>query len=300
MALRQRLSPTRLQESLLKRRFRRHGLRECMSETQGGDLSYWIGDNDKPPLVLLHGFGASALWQWHPQVSALAKKHRLIIPDLLFFGRSTTSSSGRSITHQAEALCALLDELKISDADFIGMSYGGFVTYTIATKFPERIRRMILVGCPADEVTKVDHRSSLASLGVDHITDLLLPDEPKDLRRLMAIAWHKPPWIPLPLLKDAYRVLMSDQIEGKRELLLDLLEYLEGQRSQTPRQPPRAQTLLIWGEHDAIFPLPLAERLQHKLGDLCRLEVLKNAAHAPNLEHKRRFNRTVLQFLGAP
>ncbi len=298
--LRRRLSPTRLHESLLKRRFRRSGLKECLVETPNGELSYWLGDRDGPPLVLLHGFGASALWQWHPQVAALAKKHRLIIPDLLFFGRSTTATPGRSITHQAEAVCALLDDLSIDQADFLGMSYGGFVTYTLATKFPDRIRRMILVGCPGDEITKVDHHASLETLGVQHITELLLPEEPKDLRRLMAVAWHKPPWIPLPLLRDAHRVLMNQQLEGKRELLLDLLDYLEGERSQTPRHPPQAPTLLIWGEHDAIFPLSLAKRLQRKLGDLCQLEVLRNAAHAPNLEHKRRFNRAVLQFLGAP
>ena len=77
-------------------------------------------------------------------------------------------------------------------------------------------------------------------------------------------------------------------------------EVLEGHRSQTPRLPPRARTLLVWGEHDAVFPLPLAERLQRKLGDLCQLEVLKKAAHAPNIEKKRRFNRVVLKFLAAP
>lgn len=298
--LRQKLSPIRWHERLLKRRFRRHGLQEHRTKTSHGEFAYWLSDRDAPPLVLLHGFGASSLWQWYPQVSALAKRYRLIIPDLLFFGESTTTGPERSITHQAEAICALLDELEIPCADIMGISYGGFVTYTIATKFPERLRRMILVGCPADEITLSDHEASLKDLGVEHIADLLLPDDPKDVQRLLAIAWHKPPWLPLPLLREAHRVLMTNQVERKRELLADLLEYLEGHRSQTPRLPPRARTLLVWGEHDAVFPLPLAERLQRKLGDLCQLEVLKKAAHAPNIEKKRRFNRVVLKFLAAP
>jgi len=298
--IRERLSPTRFQERLLKRRYRKHGLRTGTTTTDFGHFAYWLGDNNAPPLVLLHGFGASALWQWYPQIAALSKQYRLIIPDLLFFGGSTTSAPDRSITFQAEAICELLNRLDIPQADMMGISYGGFVTYTIATKWPERIRRMILVGCPGDVITRTDHEATLKQMGVEHISDLLLPDDPSQLRRLLGIAWHKPPRLPLALLRDAHRNLMSNHVERKRELLLDLLEYLDGHRSQIPRQPPKAQTLLLWGEHDAIFPLHLAQRLQQKIGDHCQLEILKKAAHAPNLEQKRRFNRSVLRFLEAP
>lgn len=297
MSLKQKLSPTRFQEGLLKRKFRRAGLVEKMARSDLGDLSYWEGGEGEP-LVLLHGFGASALWQWYPQVGPLSKAHRLIIPDLLFFGRSQTESPERSLTHQARTVCHLLDELEIEKAHFLGMSYGGFVTYTIATKFRERLNRMILVGCPADVVAKADHQETLQDLGVEHIADLLLPEDPKDLRKLLAIAWHRPPWVPLPFLRDAHRVLMSSQVENKRELLIDLLEYLDGKRSQVPRLPPEAKTLLVWGEHDRIFPLSLAQRLDEKLGELCELCVLEKAAHAPNMERTRLFNRRVLDFLG--
>ncbi|VAH43661.1 unnamed protein product [Triticum turgidum subsp. durum] len=53
------------------------------------------------PLVLLHGFGASATWQWYPYLRPLiAAGFDPIVPDLLFFGNSTTRLSDRSDTFQ--------------------------------------------------------------------------------------------------------------------------------------------------------------------------------------------------------
>jgi pimeloyl-ACP methyl ester carboxylesterase len=59
------------------------------------------------------------------------------------------------------------------------------------------------------------------------------------------------------------------------------------------------ETLVVWGEHDRIFPVDLARRLVAHLGGRARLAVLPEAAHAPNLEHPTPFNRHVLDFLGS-
>jgi pimeloyl-ACP methyl ester carboxylesterase len=60
----------------------------------------------RPVLVLLHGFGPPATWQWRRQVGPLSRRFRLIITDLLFFGGSSTSVGTRiSEVQQAEAGC---------------------------------------------------------------------------------------------------------------------------------------------------------------------------------------------------
>jgi pimeloyl-ACP methyl ester carboxylesterase len=49
------------------------------------------------PLVLLHGFGASATWQWYPYLRPLiAAGFDPIVPDLVFFGNSCTRLPDRS------------------------------------------------------------------------------------------------------------------------------------------------------------------------------------------------------------
>ena len=54
------------------------------------------------PVLLLHGFGASATWQWAPYLcSLLAAGLDPIVPDLLFFGASSSTVPDRSDTFQA-------------------------------------------------------------------------------------------------------------------------------------------------------------------------------------------------------
>jgi len=53
-------------------------------------------------VLLLHGFGASATWQWAPYLrSLLAAGLDPIVPDLLFFGASSSTVPDRSDTFQA-------------------------------------------------------------------------------------------------------------------------------------------------------------------------------------------------------
>jgi len=60
---------------------------------------------------------------------------------------------------------------------------------------------------------------------------------------------------------------------------------------------PESPALLIWSEGDNLFPVSLAKRLQDRLGENTRLEIISHARHAPNLEHPERFNQLVLDFL---
>ena len=51
------------------------------------------------PVLLLHGFGASATWQWAPYLrSLLVAGLDPIVPDLLFFGASSSTVPDRSDT----------------------------------------------------------------------------------------------------------------------------------------------------------------------------------------------------------
>ncbi|THU70974.1 hypothetical protein C4D60_Mb08t30620 [Musa balbisiana] len=104
----------------------------------------------KPPLLLVHGFGPRATWQWRSQIAALAARFDLIVPDLLFFGGSTTRSPQRSEAFQAAALARLLDALGVAPprrarVSVMGTSYGGFVAYHMARAMgPDRVERAAL------------------------------------------------------------------------------------------------------------------------------------------------------------
>jgi pimeloyl-ACP methyl ester carboxylesterase len=95
------------------------------------------------PLVLLHGFFGSGT-MWEPYVLKLAKKYRLIIPDLRGHGRSTNPPG--VFTHRQAALdiFALLDGLGVETFHAMGLSSGGMTLLHMATQQAQRVRGLAL------------------------------------------------------------------------------------------------------------------------------------------------------------
>ncbi|KAG1342633.1 putative 4,5:9,10-diseco-3-hydroxy-5,9, 17-trioxoandrosta-1(10),2-diene-4-oate hydrolase-like [Cocos nucifera] len=59
----------------------------------------------------------------------------------------------------------------------------------------------------------------------------------------------------------------------------------------------KQETLILWGDQDEVFPLSLAYQLQRHLGAKSRLEVIKDAGHALQLEKPEHVNRLIKWFL---
>jgi len=287
-------SPVRVREALLRRRFLTSGIRERQLDLDNGAVHCWSGGSGTP-VILLHGFGASALWQWFPQVPQLARSFALFLPDLLFFGQSTTSRPERSIGFQAETILQMADRFGLSTFDLVGLSYGGFVALSLAAQRPDRARRLCLVDSPGYAMRAEDMEDLLRRFGVPHIRDLLLPSGATGVRRLIEIAWHRPPWVPGFILRDTHAALFTRQVEEQAELLGCALEEL-GREPGIPLPLPQ-ETLILWGEHDPVFPLHLARRLQAQLGRSAETRVLEDTAHSPNMERPALFNQMLTEFL---
>ncbi|KAF3541213.1 hypothetical protein F2Q69_00021209 [Brassica cretica] len=108
MSLLSYLSPTRLLEGYLRRCLTAAGLTsQTLSIDSETTIHFWgpppldHRTDDRPVMLLLHGFGPSSMWQWRRQIQALSPSaFRLYCPDLVFFGDSTSSSTNRSEVFQ--------------------------------------------------------------------------------------------------------------------------------------------------------------------------------------------------------
>lgn len=101
------------------------------------------------PIVLLHGLGTN-----HKSWTYVLKEldyttHRIIALDLLGFGNAPKpKDSTYSLDEHASAVIAALDSLGIEQATIAGHSMGCTVAITIASNFPKRVKRLILLGAP--------------------------------------------------------------------------------------------------------------------------------------------------------
>ncbi len=286
----------RIGERQLERKLQRHKLQPERARLGEATVHYWDGGaGEGAPVVLLHGFGASAIWQWHGQVGPLARTRRVIVPDLLWFGQSRSPRRDFGIDHQIETVLALLDHLGIAKAHFVGISYGGIVAHELAAAHPHRVDKLALLDSPGRAYTPEDHRGMLERFAVRSASDLLLPRDTDGVGELLRLGYHRPPMTPRWVKRQVLETMYADFREEKSLLLSRLLEELE-ELEQRPGEVDH-ETLLIWGREDRVFPLEIGERLRGQLRN-ARLRVIDKAGHAPNIEHASLVSRWLLQFLG--
>lgn len=246
---------------------------------------------------MLHGFGPSTIWQWGYQAKTLSSYFNLYIPDLIFFGGSTTESSERSEVFQAVCMGKLLEKLGVERYSVMGTSYGGFVAYNMAKMFGDRIEKVVLASTAINK-RRTDNVEMLKRAKLEKIEDLMLPKTAAQLRRLLELAvLNHPAYMPEFLLNDFINSLYSENLEQKKELLKGLTI---GNDEQVHVSPLPQDVLIVWGEQDQIFFLKKAMELKEVLGDNATLEVIKNTSHVPQAEDPKKFNDIVIKFLSRP
>lgn len=104
-----------------------------------GRHRFWVADTgpkDAPPLLLLHGTGAS-LHSFRRTIPGLSQAYRVITPDLPGHGASAEGFSGRlSLDAMAQDLWTLCDTLKIQPKAIIGHSAGAAIGLRMAELRP--------------------------------------------------------------------------------------------------------------------------------------------------------------------
>lgn len=101
------------------------------------------------PIVCLHGFPVSG-HLWSSVVPLLPPGHRVVVLDLLGYGRSDRPlGRGVGIGAHAARVAALLDELRIDRACVIGHGLGGAIAQVLALRHPARVSRLGLVNSAA-------------------------------------------------------------------------------------------------------------------------------------------------------
>ena len=94
-------------------------------------------------IVLLHGFLENST-MWHYFAGEFAKKYRVITVDLLGHGQTGCLGYIHTMEDMADAVHAVLHELRIRKAVFMGHSMGGYVALAFAELYPDMVKGIVL------------------------------------------------------------------------------------------------------------------------------------------------------------
>src|SRR5215510_7407982 len=97
------------------------------------------------PVVLLHGAFMTITNNWTEMIAKLSKSRQVIAVEMQGHGRTADINRDFSYENLADDIAALLDYLKIKQADVLGYSMGGAVAMQLAIRHPERVRKVVSI-----------------------------------------------------------------------------------------------------------------------------------------------------------
>lgn len=117
--------------------------------TTFGDIAY-VERGTGTVALFLHGFPLNS-FQWRGAFERLSGERRCIAPDSMGLG-FTRVAEGQGVTpsDQADMLAAFLDKLGIASVDLIANDSGGAVAQIFVTRFPDRVRTLLLTNCDVE------------------------------------------------------------------------------------------------------------------------------------------------------
>lgn len=245
---------------------------------------YYQSTGAGPPLVLIHGLGASGA-DWEGQVPAFAARYHVIVPDLRGHGGSARRGE-YSVPQFARDTWALLDHLGLSRCAVLGHSMGGAVAMQMALDRPGAITKLALANTlPNFRPRTLPQRWMLWSRLL--LMSLLGP------RRLSEVMTRR-------MFPRDDQAALRRRV-ARRNARSDEQAYLASIRALTQwsiveRLPElKLPVLVLAAEHDF---LPAAEtaRFVAALPDARRVD-FPGTRHGLPLEAPEAFNQAVLEFL---
>ena len=116
-------------------------------------------------MVHVHGFGISGTYL-EPTAALLADRYPTYVPDLPGMGRSMRPSRPLDLPGLAAALISYCDAVGVERATFVGNSLGCPLILEVASSFPDRIERAVLVS-PAGGPNNIPVRRALRQMMLD-------------------------------------------------------------------------------------------------------------------------------------
>jgi pimeloyl-ACP methyl ester carboxylesterase len=103
------------------------------------------GSGSGEPLVLLHGSFMTISNNWSGWIGEFSKTRKVIVVEMQGHGRTADIDRDFSYENLADDIAAMLDYLKIKQADLLGYSMGGGVAMQVAIRHPEKVRKVVTI-----------------------------------------------------------------------------------------------------------------------------------------------------------
>ncbi|MEO1691954.1 MAG: alpha/beta fold hydrolase [Cyanobacteria bacterium J06631_6] len=263
-------------------------------------------DSDLPPLILIHGFGAS-IEHWRNNIPAIAQDRTVYALDLLGFGASRKADTDYSAALWTEQVHDFWQTFIGVRAILVGNSIGSLVCLNATATYPEMVEGLVMLSLP-DVSVREEMLPPLISPVVTAIENLFASPlliknllkfvrRPKIIRKWAGVAYPNQ----AAVTDELVEILSSPAYDqGSGQTLYRLARsvrkasFAESVRDLLPQIT--VPMLLVWGLKDKMIPPQQAQAIA-TLNPLIKLIELEDIGHCPHDEDPAQFNSLLLDWL---
>ena len=242
-------------------------------------------------VVLIHGSGpgVTAYANWRGVLPALGEHFRVYAPDMVGFGYSDRPEGIRyGLDVWADQTLGFMDAMGIQKAHLVGNSFGGGIALRIATRHPDRVGKLVLMG----------------SMGVDFpITEGLdnvwgYDGTLEGMKKVMGFFAYDTSLTSGDLAQARYEGATQPGFQESFSSMFPAPRQRWVEAMTVPEKEIRAlphRTLVMHGREDQVIPLQNSYQLE-ELIDNADLAVFSHCGHWSMIERRDDFNRLVRDF----
>lgn len=284
-----------------------------MTEIEGG-RTVRVGDRDiyytesgsGPAVLMLHGGGPGASGQaaYAHNVDALARRFRVIVPDMPGYGRSSKYlDRSDPFGDLAAAMTGLLDALGLRSGHVVGNSYGGAAALRMAMDSPDTVDRLALLAPGGIGTTRALPTAGLRALLAYYGGDG--PSREKLATFMREYLVHDARTISDEMIDNRYRASLDPEVVANPPLRRPsgrsaprTLLRMDLTRDPRLRRIPHP-TLVIWGAEDRVNRPSGAQLLARRIPH-CDVYLPAATGHWVQGERPEFFNSLATAFLDEP
>lgn len=271
---------------------------------------------DHRPLILLHGFGASAE-HWRQNLTVLSQHQSVYALDLLGFGASEKAAAPYTPGFWADCVYEFWQTFVRQSAVLVGNSLGSVVSMVAASHYPEMVDGLIFLNLPDASVLSPHNQQAnqlarrlqacfkpvqVLLLGLITLPWVITPilavaRSPRLLWGSLTFAYANDQYVDAELYEIVRDPAYDRQAaQALRFMTRSMPNMPDRQRARQILPRLKVPMLLIWGQQDRIVPPQLAPRCA-SLNPRIQLVELDHAGHCPQDECADRVNSLILAWL---
>lgn len=256
--------------------------------TDQGIVHYEVYGRGRP-VILLHGWlGSWGLWQ--ETMAYLGRFYRTYALDFWGFGESGKKRDTYDVQDFVTLVDQFMEQLGIGQAPLVGHSMGGTVSLSVAIQYPERVKKVAVIGSPIEGsslsfLLKLFGRRPVASIVYNNLWTLKLGF------RILSPFYTKDPRWPEMMNRDISRTTL--------ESFLTSIASLRNTDLRQDLYKINVPAMGMYGDKDIVVSpqqwKPMKEGIPH-----ARIERFPKAGHFIMLDEPPAFMETLRDFLDRP